>query len=94
MYNTIENPDVKMAKELAYQKQLSDASSKKTLELLEDMATDLKSSVRKLEQFGNRKIDKNNIDELNKELSDFQSSSIKLSDKISLFFINIYLENI
>lgn len=83
MYNTIENPDVKMAKELAYQKQLSDASSKKTLELLEDMATDLKSSVRKLEQFGNRKIDKNNIDELNKELSDFQSSSIKLSDKIS-----------
>ena len=83
MYFTIENPDIKMAKELAYQKQLSDASSKKTLELLEDMSNDLKSSVRKLEQFGNKKIDKNNIDELNKELAEFQESSIKLSDKIS-----------
>lgn len=83
MYFTIENPDIKMAKELAYQKQLSDSSSKKTLELLEDMSNDLKSSVRKLEQFGNKKIDKNNIDELNKELAEFQESSIKLSDKIS-----------
>lgn len=83
MYNTIENPDVKMAKELAYQKQLAEVSSKKTLELLEDMSVDLKSSVRKLDQFGNKKIDKNNIDELNKELNEFQNSSIKLSDKIS-----------
>ena len=83
MYNTIENPDVKLAKELAYQKKISEESSKKTLELLEDMSKDLKSSVRKLEQFGNKKIDKNNIDELNKELSEFQKSSIKLSDKIS-----------
>lgn len=83
MYNTIENPDVKMAKELAYQKQLAEMSSKKTLELLEDMSNDLKSSVKKLEQFGNKKIDKRNIEELNKELSNFQESSIKLSDKIS-----------
>lgn len=83
MYNTIENPDVKMAKELTYQKQLAEVSSKKTLILLEDMSNELKSSVRKLEQFGNKKIDKNNIDELNKELNDFQESSIKLSDKIS-----------
>ncbi len=83
MYNTIENPDVKMAKELAYQKQLAEVSSKKTLELLEDMSVDLKSSVRKLTQFGNKKIDKNNISELNKELNDFQNTSIKLSDKIS-----------
>lgn len=83
MYFTIENPDIKMAKELEYQKQLSDAYSKKTLELLEDLSNDLKSSVRKLEQFGNKKIDKNNIDELNKELTEFQESSIKLSDKIS-----------
>lgn len=83
MYFTIENPDIKMAKELEYQKQLSDASSKKTLELLEDLSNDLKSSVRKLEQFGNKKIDKNNIDELNKELTEFQKSSIKISDKIS-----------
>ena len=83
MYFTIENPDIKMAKELEYQKQLSDVSSKKTLELLEDLSNDLKSSVRKLEQFGNKKIDKNNIDELNKELTEFQKSSIKLSDKIS-----------
>ena len=83
MYNTIENPDVKMAKELAFQKQLAEESSKKTLNLIQDMSKDLKSSVENLELIGNTKIDKNNIKELNSILSDFQKDSIKLSDKIS-----------
>ena len=83
MYNTIENPDVKMAKELAFQKQLAEESSKKTLNLIQDMSKDLKSSVENLELIGNTKIDKNNIKELNSILSNFQKDSIKLSDKIS-----------
>ena len=83
MYFTIENPDVKMAKELAYQKQVADASTGKTLELLDDMSNDLKSSLYKLESFGNKKIDKNNIDELYDEMIEFQKESIKLSEEIS-----------
>lgn len=80
---TIENPDVKLAKELAYQKQVAEASSNKTLELLDDMSKDLKSSLTKLELFGTKKIDKNNMEELYKEISDFQQDSIKLNEKIS-----------
>jgi CheY-like chemotaxis protein len=83
MYNTIENPDVKTAKELAFQKKLADESSRKTLSLIEDMSEELKSSVKDLELISNTKIDKNNIKELNNVLSSFQENSVKLNDKIS-----------
>lgn len=83
MYNTIENPDVKMAKELAFQKKLAEESSRKTLSLIEDMSEELKSSVKDLELISNTKIDKNNIKELNNVLSSFQENSVKLNDKIS-----------
>ena len=80
---TIENPDVKLAKELAFQRELADESSDKTFKLLNEISDDLKSSVKKLDTIGNKKVDKNNIDELNKELAEFQDTSTKLSDKIS-----------
>ena len=64
MYNTIENPDVKLAKELAFQKHLAESASNKTLDLLNDMSKDLNSSVKKLEAFGNKKINKENIEEI------------------------------
>ena len=83
MYFTIENPDIKMAKELTYQKNLAEHSSKKNLELLENMSDNLKSSIQKLELFGHKKIDKNDIEKLNKEITKFQNDSIKLSDKIT-----------
>lgn len=83
MYNTIENPDVKTTKELAFQKKLADESSRKTLSLIEDMSEELKSSVKDLELISNTKIDKNNIKELNNVLSSFQENSVKLNDKIS-----------
>lgn len=83
MYHTIENPDVKTAKELAFQKKLAEESSRKTLSLIEDMSEELKSSVKDLELISNTKIDKNNIKELNNVLSSFQENSVKLNDKIS-----------
>lgn len=83
MYNTIENPDVKTTKELAFQKKLAEESSRKTLSLIEDMSEELKSSVKDLELISNTKIDKNNIKELNNVLSSFQENSVKLNDKIS-----------
>lgn len=83
MYNTIENPDVKTTKELAFQKKLAEESSRKTLSLIEDMSEELKSLVKDLELISNTKIDKNNIKELNNVLSSFQENSVKLNDKIS-----------
>jgi len=83
MYNTIENPDVKIAKELSFQKSLAKSSSDKTLNLLNDISDELESSLLKLETFGNKKINKNNIEELTNEISQFQNDSAKLSKKIS-----------
>ena len=83
MYNTIENPDVKLAKELAFQKQLADYSSRKTISLIKDMSDDLSSSINNLESFSNIKINKNNIEELNSTLIKFQDDSVKLGNKIS-----------
>lgn len=83
MFNTIENPDMKMAKELSYQKELVLDSSKKTLELIEEMANELKSTVKELEIIGNTRIDKNNMNEINNLLANFQEKAILLSDRIS-----------
>ena len=83
MYNTIENPDVKLAKELAFQKQLADYSSRKTISLIKDMSDDLSSSINNLESFSNIKINRNNIEELNSTLIKFQDDSVKLGNKIS-----------
>lgn len=83
MFSTIENPDIKMAKELSFQKELALDSSKKTLELVEEMSDELKSIVKELEIIGNTKIDKNNMNEINNLLANFQKKSILLSDRIN-----------
>ena len=83
MYNTIENPDVKMAKELAFQKELALEASNKTLNLICDIENNLKSIVEDLKLFGNLKVNEKNVEELNKSLSSFQNRAIKLSNKIS-----------
>ncbi len=83
MFNTIENPDIKMAKELSFQKELALDSSKKTLELIEEMSDELKSAVKELEIIGNTKIDKNNMNEINNLLANFQDKAILLSDRIA-----------
>ena len=86
MYNTIENPDVKTAKELANQKRISDASSNKTKKMLEDLSVDIKTSIRNLEQLSNKKINNNNLEELNKRVSDFKDYSSKLSEQVASVF--------
>ena len=86
MYNTIENPDVKMAKELANQKRITDASSNKTKKMLEDLSVDIKTSIKELEQLSNKKIDNNNVKDLNEKINDIINCSSKLSEHVSSAF--------
>jgi len=78
---TIENPDIKMLKELNYSKQVAEKSQKKTMNTLNELQNDLKTSLDKLVSFGNKKIDKVNI---NNEIEKIQENSIELVDKISI----------
>ena len=83
MYYTLENPDIRIAKDLAYAKVLVEKNQNKTLKTLNDMSNDLRTSLNKLESFGYKKIDKNNIDKLNEEVKYIQNYSIKLADRIN-----------
>ena len=86
MYNTIENPDVKLAKELANQKRILEVSSDKTLGMLEDLSVDIKTSIKELEQLSNKKIDNNNVKDLNEKINDIINCSSKLSEHVSSAF--------
>lgn len=83
MFNTIENPDVKMAKELSFQKELALSSSKNTLDQLEEISNELRNAIKELNQINNIKIDKNNIEEMNNLLLNFQNKTYNLSNKIN-----------
>lgn len=86
MYNTIENPDVKLAKELANQKRILEVSSDKTLGMLKDLSVDIKTSIKELEQLSNKKIDNNNVKDLNEKINDIINCSSKLSEHVSSAF--------
>ncbi len=83
MYHTIENPDIRMIKELSYSKAIAEKSQNATMEILNDLSSDLKSSISKLVTVGYKKIDKTNLEEVNKELDYVKKYSIKLADKIT-----------
>lgn len=83
MYHTIENPDIRMIKELSYAKAVAEKSQTATMETLNEMSDELKSSIDKLTSFGYKKINKNDIDEVSKEINYIQKYSIKLADKIT-----------
>lgn len=83
MYHTIENPDIRMIKELSYAKAVAEKSQNATMETLNEMSDELKSSIDKLTTFGYKKINKNDLEEVSKEINYIQKYSIKLADKIS-----------
>lgn len=83
MYYTIENPDIKMAKEYAFSKKIAEESRDKTLDTLNELSNDLQSSLSKLQTFGYKKVDKNNIDEVNKNLNYIKNYCIDFVDRVT-----------
>ena len=55
MYYTIENPDIKIAKELAFSKMIAEESRDRTLNTLNEISDELKNSFSKLQTFGYKK---------------------------------------
>lgn len=83
MYNTIENPDIRMIKELNYSKRIAENRRNKTLVTLDSIFIKLKNTLNNLVTFGYKKIDKNNKDEVLQELDYIQKYSIRVADEIS-----------
>lgn len=82
-YFTIENPDIKIVKELKYSKAIAEKSKNSTMKILNEMSNELKTSLDELTYIGYKNIDKNNLEEINKEVKDLQKLSVKLADKIT-----------
>ncbi len=83
MYNTIENPDVKIAKELSFQKKLADEYSKKTMNLIYEIEYNLQSTIKELKKIGNMKINEESKEELIETLYYYQNKANLMSDRIA-----------
>lgn len=83
MYFTIENPDIKLIKELTYSKEMTKRASKATMNSLNHLSLNISNSLNKLFTFGNKKIDKKNIDEVINETENMKKMAIELVDQIN-----------
>lgn len=83
IFFTIENPDIKMAKELAFANEQLKNKKDNTLYILNDLSNKLQSSLSKLETFGYKKIDTKNKEEMEKDLKYIKNYCIKFVDKVN-----------
>ena len=83
IFFTIENPDIRMAKDLAYAKEIAEASNNKAIKVLDDLESNLQSSLSKLETFEYKKTDINNAEEMAKDLKYIKKYCINFVDKVN-----------
>ena len=83
MYFTIENPDIKMAKDLAFSKEIAEGLRNKTVEMLNNLEDKLQGSLDEMQKFGYKNIDTRDIDVVNKELKYMQNYCINFVDEVS-----------
>lgn len=83
IYFTLENPDIKMAKDLEYSKKLLEESNDKTFDILDDMSDKLENSINKLHLLGCKKINTKNNEEINKNLRYMQEYCINFAEEVS-----------
>ena len=83
MYFTIENPDIKTIKELTYSKEMLEKANNATMNSLNNLSLTIGSSLKKLFMFGNKKIDKSNIEEVIDETDNMKKMAVELVDQIN-----------
>lgn len=81
MCYTIENPDIKIAKDLMFAKTIAEESRDRTLNILDEIDDELKQSFGKLQTFGYKKVDYQNMEAVVKELKYIKKYSIDFVDK-------------
>ena len=82
-YFTIENPDIKMSKELAFSKELSENAKNQALKILDNISIKLEDSLNEIQKFSLKEIDYNNALEMKKELKYIKRYSSDFVNKIS-----------
>lgn len=83
IFFTIENPDIRMAKELAFANEQIKRKKDNTINVLNDLSSKLQNSLSKLETFGYKKTDINNVEEMAKDLKYIKKYCINFIDRVN-----------
>ncbi|MDO4996828.1 MAG: ATP-binding protein [Bacilli bacterium] len=93
MYNTIENPDIKMVNELTLAKDQAEKASNIKSEFLSSMSHELRTPLNAIVGLADISIDSNNIDEVHNDLQDIKSSSLKLLELVDGILLSNNIDN-
>ena len=83
IFFTIENPDIRMAKELVFANEQLKSKKDNTTDVLNDLSNKLQNSLSKLETFGYKKTDTSSVEEMAKDLKYIKKYCINFVDKVN-----------
>ena len=83
MYFTIENPDIKLSKELKYTKELLNKRNELVSNTINNLIISIKEPLTEIANFSNKKINKNNISLSLEEIKELQKTTLSLVDKVN-----------
>lgn len=83
MYFTIENPDIKVIKELNYTKELLEKQNELVSGVINNLVISIKNPLMEITNFSNKKITKNNVNLSLEEIKQFQNQTLDLVDQIN-----------
>lgn len=83
MYFTIENPDIKLSKELEYTKELLDKRNELTSNTINNLVISIKEPLTEIVNFSNKKINKNNVSLSLEEIKELQRTTLSLVDQVN-----------
>lgn len=83
MYFTIENPDIKLSKELKYTKELLNKRNELASNTINNLIISIKDPLTEIANFSNKKINKNNISLSLEEIKELQKTTLSLVDKVN-----------
>lgn len=83
MYFPIENPDIKLSKELKYTKELLNKRNELASNTINNLIISIKEPLTEIANFSNKKINKNNISLSLEEIKELQKTTLSLVDKVN-----------
>ena len=83
MYFTIENPDIKLSKELKYTKELLNKRNELASNTINNLIISIKEPLTEIANFSNKRINKNNISLSLEEIKELQKTTLSLVDKVN-----------
>lgn len=83
MYFTLENPDIKLLRELNYQREQVENSKNISNKVINTISDSLSESVNKISTFGHKKINYDNTEELKKEITEVQKFALEFVGDIN-----------